>query len=297
MRNRAPRGRRRAVLTAAGLLAAGALTGCQTGPPYAYTGVARGDVGACPVSPAFARVAAGQKLPADVKYIPGAPIVVIPSGPVTPAPDAHSITTATGTPLISAPMPSGQPLVGSGGVVYPAGGAPQLQAVPPMSGQAVVPLALYTPSSVGQQTILLVNGPNGPQYVIAEVMGSAPAPVPTGMPVMPASTAMPAPAVAPTIAVVPDQAPAPTLNPPPPAAIPLPPMPAPAVVPVAMGVKAPEPAAGVKAPTGPILPASGVSGPNLDSPPAPFRAAKSPPAPGIEDEPIPPAPAFVPPKK
>jgi hypothetical protein len=253
------------------------------------------------VSPAFARVAAGQKMPADLKYIPGAPIVVIPSGPPTPAPDTHSIPTSTGTPLISGPMPSAQPLVGSGGVVYPAGAAMPGPSIPAMSGPAVVPLALYTPSSVGQQTILLVNGPNGPQYVIAEVMGSAPAPVPamTGAPVMPASTVMPAPAVPPTGAVVPDQAPAPTLNPPPPAAIPVPPMPptpAPAVVPVAMGVKAPETVTGVKAPTGPILPAAGVSVPSLESP-GPFRAAKAPPAPGIEDEPIPPAPAFVLPKK
>jgi len=296
MRNRAPRGRRRAVLAAAGFLAAGALTGCQTGPPYAYSGVARGDIGTVPTSPAFARVAAGQKMPADFKYIPGAPIVVIPSAPATPAPDAHSIPTSAGTPLISA-----QPVVGSGGVVYPAGGAVPGPSIPAMSGQAVVPLALYTPSSVGQQTILLVNGPNGPQYVIAEVMGSAPAPVPmTGAAVTPAGTVMPAPVVQPPAAVVPDRAPAPTLNLPPPAAIPVPataPTPAPAVVPVAMGVKAPEPATGVKAPTGPVVPASGISGPTLESPPGPFRAAKSPPAPGIEDEPIPPAPAFVPPKK
>src|SRR5215207_7813674 len=122
MGNRAPRRRRPAVLAAAGLLAAGALTGCKTGAPYAYTGVTRGDAGAVPMSPAFAHVAAGQKMPADLKFVPGAPTIVIPSGAAMPPADGQSVTTAPGTPMIMAPMPAGQPLVGSGGVVYPAGG-------------------------------------------------------------------------------------------------------------------------------------------------------------------------------
>jgi hypothetical protein len=256
-------------------------------------------------------------MPADLKFVPGAPTVVIPSGPATPPPDGQSITITPSTPLITAPMPSGHPLVGSGGVVYPAGGpAPGMpfQAVPAVSGQAGVPLALYTPAAVGQQTILLVNGPNGPQYVIAEVLGSALAPVPTmalpsSAPIMPATTAMPASAMPPnvpaTFAACPDQPPVPTFNPPPPATIPMPAMPsmpAPAVVPVAMGVKAPDvlsPAAGAKPPTGPVLPPLSASGPSLGSfpaPPAPgpFRAAKLPAATGVTDDEIPAAPAFVP---
>jgi hypothetical protein len=336
MRNRAHRVRRRAVLAAAGLLAAGALTGCKAGGmPFAYAGVARGDVGCVPASPALAHAAAGQHM--DLKFVPGAPTTILPSCPGVPGGDGMTMTASPGAPMASAPLPPGPPVVGSGGLVYPVGSAPTtgqvtpasapgpslpspgmstvaapapavmpFQSVPTMVAQSGASLPTYNPSAVGQQMILLVNGPNGPQYVIAEVMGSAPAPVPAmPMPVTPAASTMPAaptamntPMTPATFATAPEPLPAPTFTAPPPAAIPmpaLPPAPAPAVVPVDMGAKAPD----AKPPAGPVLPASGTSAPSLGSfppPPAPgqFRAAKLPAATGVTDDDIPAAPAFVP---
>jgi hypothetical protein len=311
MRNRAPRGRRRAALAAAGLLAAGALSGCQSGSaPYAYSGVARGDVGLVPTSPAFAQVAAGQRFPADLKYVPGAPTTVIPSPRSVPA--------------------DCQPVVGSGGVVYSASrspgagsgsmpgaatapGSPGLMAASSTVALPTVPTVASVPAPAGawtggQQTILLVNGPNGPQYVIAEVLGSAPAPMPNTS-VAPATTAVtngpPAasapPTPLPTVASVApiDRAPAPTFNPPPPPAIPMPPplpTPAPAVVPVEISRKTPDPLPpAIKSPPDPVLPVSAESGPSPDSsPPGTFRPAKLPKATAVTDDDIPPAPAFLP---
>src|SRR4051794_34831851 len=55
----------RRLLAAAGVLTAGALSGCQTpGGQYAHAGVSRGDLmGTAPLSPAFAQVNAGRHLP------------------------------------------------------------------------------------------------------------------------------------------------------------------------------------------------------------------------------------------
>ena len=295
---------RRAALAAVGV-AAGALAGCKSdcGSQYACHGVARGDMAptsaTSPTSPAFARVAAGQQMARTTvpgRMIGDETVVMTQSTPVfTP-----QTSTASSTPI-----------TGSGGMVYPlnyapaAGPAmlPPTMTVPapqmmthqtmmmPMQQQMMHPG--HHPGSTGQQSLLLINGPHGPQYLIAEVLGQVQmqptAPVMTAPVsyapaaaaptiVMPApqpeaSTPPPAANVAPASAPVsPPASPpaaAPSLVAPPPASVPMPAMP-PIPGPVDTSMKTPgslPTEVSSKAPSGPVLPAADVSAPSYPVPP------------------------------
>lgn len=157
-----------------GLLLTGLLTGCQGGPQ-----IMRGDGTNVPMagtptvnSPAFAQVAAGQNLPMGA-----APIAA------------------------NRPLMAGQPVVGSGGAVYPVnyGGQPQPTLVagqpmqPMMVGQPMPqpqpqpqPMPAAPVAGQTQQIVGVVQTPNGPQYVYAE---APPPAMPT--PVMPTTTTLP----------------------------------------------------------------------------------------------------------
>jgi hypothetical protein len=322
--------RRRSLLAGA---AAGLLCGCQsTGTQFATPGVARGDMmlgspGQVVTSPAFAQIAAGQQIAARMPTpAAGQPMMM------------SAVPTYTGQPVIVGP-----PVMGSGGLVYPVAYVPasQLPAGTPTmmtsSSMAAVPQAMPANTVVqsqpvmlssvpvmpaagttGQPVITVVNGPNGPQYVITtEVMGSAPpappaasAPVVT-VPAAPAPVpAPPAPEVSTPAPIVEPSGDAPTFTAPPPASVPMPPIP-PAPTPLPAGSSAGEPAApktpaslpptvGVKPPNGPVLPAAHAAPPSLGSfPPVPTTtppatAPKLPPPTGVADEEIPAAPVFIP---
>ena len=345
MRMRALRGRRMA-LAAAGLLVAGALTGCRNGgAPFAYSGVARGDIGMAPTSPAFAQVAAGQRMAAD----PKGHVTFVTSSPV---PAGSTEMMAPGTPLT---MMSGQPIVGSGGVVYPVGytqsgqiimaapamnmpvhhmSAPTMSmptpsgpTMPTVSAPAVtMPTSVPTSGTSGQPMLLLIQGPNGPQYVIAEVLGAAPtaaapiipAPTPAApAPIIPPPTVMPAAAPAPassgtpfpattpvTLPAIPNPEPAatPTFDPPPPVNVSAPMLPPIPPAPTDSGKKAPDrlpPGVNAKPPAGPVLPVVHAPEPMLGTFPAapakvPAPTTKLPSATGAVEGDIPPAPIFVP---
>src|SRR5262245_54726250 len=172
---------RRAALAAWGGAAAAALAGCQTpGSQFVSTGVARGD--AIPASPAFARVAAGQQMARGGM-----------SGRTTAPVASESVMMTQPMPVIvPQSAAASSPIMGSGGMIYPLNYAPPAapammpptMTVPtapmmtvtqqPMimpAQQQMMPTAAAPASPVGQQTLLLVNGPNGPQYVVAEVIG------------------------------------------------------------------------------------------------------------------------------
>jgi hypothetical protein len=324
-------------LAAAGLLAAGALTGCQSGAPYAHTGVARGDMGYVATSPAFAQVAAGHRLAADPK---GA-VTLLASSPMSSG--QHELV-APGTHLAMTQM-TGQPVVGSGGVVFPIGyvhaagqvmmpgsTTPGTSMSMPASSSTMTmaspqpmmmsshPMPAIPPAAgaTGQQMLLLVQGPNGPQYLIAEVLGQpmmampapatapmvmpAPGIVPAAAPPAPSSPATPTTGTTPFAAAAP--LPAPVVAPP--AATPvlpeLPPTtpapdtapaptfnpPPPTAIPLPPLPPPPAPDAGVKAPD-PLPP--GVSG----KPPAgPVLPVKHAPEPSLGTFPTPPTPSPTP---
>ena len=245
------------------------------------------------------------------------------------------------TPGLASPTPvATTPVAGSGGIVYPLNYAPpagpamlpptMTVSTPPMMTQQPMMMSIqypmmpatHHPAPTGQQSLLLINGPNGPQYLIAEVIGqvqSQPAaPVMTApvsyAPVIQSPTVMmPAPqpealapptptpvspVVAPASPPAPAPAAAPTLIAPPPAPVPMPAMP-PIPGPVDMSMKTPGslPAeVNMKAPGGPVLPAVDVSGPSYPVPPVANAAygPKLPPASGASDDEIPAAPVFVP---
>jgi hypothetical protein len=328
-------------LAAAGLLAAGALTGCRNGAtPFAYSGVARGDIGMAPTSPAFAQVAAGQRLAAD------------PKGHVTymtsPMPAGSTEMMAPGTPLTMTQM-TGQPIVGSGGVVYPVGythggqmimaapttGMQQVHTMPmtPTQTGPVMPTSAPQPTGMptgaatfgpGGQMLLMIQGPNGPQYAIAEVLGPVtaapqpmmPAPAPAApTAVVPPPIVMPAAAPAmtssgtpfaattpPPAMPVPEPVVAPTIEPPVPASVAAPILPPIPPAPSDTGKKAPDPlppGVNVKPPAGPVLPVVHAPEPMLGTFPAapskaPSRTSKLPPATGAVEGDIPAAPIFVP---
>jgi hypothetical protein len=318
--------RRRSLLAGA---AAGLLCGCQSaGTQFATPGVARGDMaigssGQVVTSPAFAQIAAGQHIAARSPMPAcGQPMVL------------SSVPAYTGQPVIVGP-----PVMGSGGLVYPVAYVPasQLPAGTPTvtpSAMAAVPQAMPANTMVqsqpvmlssvpvlpaagttGQPVVTVVNGPNGPQYVITtEVMGSAPpAPSPTPVvtvPVAPAPVpAAPVPEVTTPAPIVEPSGDPPTLTAPPPASVPLPPIPpAPTPLPAA-GPSEPAtpktpaplpPTVSSKPPNGPVLPTAHAAPPSLGSfPPVPATsppaaAPKLPPPTGVTDDEIPAAPVFIP---
>jgi hypothetical protein len=150
--------RTRTALASAGFLAAGFLTGCQGGPQ-----IMRGDGtnNVQPIttpmvnSPAFAQVAAGQNLPTGN-------------------------TQLMANRMPNQPLVAGQPVLGSGGAVYPVNGsAPQPNMVAGPQNPIVMqpaPIVQAPPQAQGMgQIVGVMQTPNGPQYVYAET----PAPVPT----------------------------------------------------------------------------------------------------------------------
>lgn len=287
----------RQTLAGVGFLAAGLLTGCQTTPQ-----VIRGDgTTSAPMvnSPAFAQVAAGQHLPVN------GPGMVAGRAP-------------------NQPLMAGQPVVGSGGAVYPVNytgqpthGVPQPHMVAAPMQPMPMPAPLTQPAPTGQ-IVGVVQTPTGPQYVYAEAPAPAPVtPIPAVThtpPVMigaPATVPMAPPMIAPAPAYAPPPSATPTFVAPPPTTIPLPVLQAPpptvtttpAEVP---SFKAPEmipPSVGMK-PLGVTLPVPGSTNPALGSypgvpvlqTPTTIQAGARLPVPAGKpvDDDIPDAPIFVP---
>ena len=312
------------LLAGGGLLAAGLLSGCQgAGTQLVGTWGGRGDSTAAPAtmpaSPAFAQAAAGQGLPAGSQVMmanrPGQPgmmpvgqPIMTQQGFVGPGTLGYPVgyAPAAGMPQQMMMVPQPQPMMMS---------APPMMAGPVMSSPTPT-LSWGTPTPGATPTVSIVQGPNGPQYVITEVFNSPPVgqpaftvvPTPT-----PAQVPIPAPIPLPVqmpVPVVYSTPPGnPTFNPPPPEtiALPTPPaMPAPSPAPPAP-ILAPEvlppTVSSAKPPTsGAVLPASSVTGPSLGAFPAvpmatPPTAGPKLPAPSktaTDDDFIPPAPVFVP---
>jgi len=257
---------RRAALAAAGI-AAGALAGCQTpGTQYMHAGVARGDM--VPASPALARVSAGQQLAkcGSSCVTPGQVTTMVIQDPAMTA-------TATTSTVPMQTMIAGPGIAGSGGMVYPVNYAPvpsqsmtssqmvmqqpMMMPAPQQPTMQMQQQAMSVPS--GQQTLLLVNGPNGPQYMIAEVIGQVqtqPAPVMT-------APATYAPTVPPQAMTMPASAPVPAHSPTP--DIVAPPTPAFATAPVMPPTPAPAPAAPPVVAPPAVTPAS--AAPTFNPPP------------------------------
>jgi hypothetical protein len=319
-------------LAAAGVLTAGLLSGCQTGGAnYAHTGVARGDAaGSMPTSPAFAQINAGRNLP----MTPATGGMMMSSN--------GSMAAMPSNPMVA----SGQPVMGSGGMVYPVSYSPTgptsmhngtmpipttvVQQMPTptaapamMSSGSAMPAGTMIPTPAaptgnGQQTLLLIQGPNGPQYVISEVISSTPLPaaggtsvavpqpgtvITTGPVTMSAPTetiSAPQPTSAPAPAPEPVAPAAPTFAPPPPVNVPMPSMNP--TAPPEISFKAPATlpqTVSANKPTGPVLPVSGTTGPSLGSYPAaptmtPTSGPRLPAASGVSDDEIPAAPVFLP---
>jgi hypothetical protein len=344
---------RRRGLAAAGVLAAGVFTGCQSPNQFIHTGVARGDLAGS--SPAFS---AAPRMPAEriLSATPGAGgMMVVSADPaqpmtVTSVPanqvvDSAPLMTNSGdvvsqpgspTPAAATPVtPAPAMTVQAGATLPPMSMAAQTMAVPPMPVQAItvhatgmtatmqqaaipgtpVTTTMAMPATpihgTGTPILMLIQGPNGPQYVITEVLSVVPLPAPTATPapipapmpapvspvtmsapvrpspVMPASATMPEPGPAPAVMPValppvepgspvkaaPD--PMPTLTAPPPAMIPPPSLP---------------PTVSMKPSTGPALPSMEASGAAVTQAGGP----KLPPAAGAMDDDIPAAPVFLP---
>lgn len=279
---------RRAILTA-GALAAGALAGCQTpGQQFSGPGVARGDTGGHR-SPAFAQVEKGQGLTQSVA-VGGMPMNM----------NNGMAMMQPGMSMSNYQM-AGQPMMQPGNFVSPVGysmpGTMPMQSMPmqtmpmqsmpmqtmqsmPMQTMQMMPgtmntmpaVPMQTMPSMPQATYMLVNTPNGPQYVMVAQEMPAPTPGTTTMPMVttpaPAATVVPpptgtpaAPANAPVL--VPASNPAPTS----PAA----PTPAAAVIP------APEPTPPAQTFAAPTFTAPPpVSLPPMTTPPTPAEPAKKP---------------------
>jgi hypothetical protein len=294
MQIRAKRLRRAAM--AAGAVAAAGLAGCQSaGTHFAQGGVARGETYAN--SSAVAQKQSSQQMmiapgtaSGQTMMTAGQPGMMIPGQPL---------------PANQTMMMSGPPMVGSGGTVYPVNytpaAGPQMMQVmptnftpPTMPGpammqtqQQVTATLPVTPGAIGQPTIMLVNGPNGPQYVITEMVSQSPAPTGAQMipaPTMAASTtftpAMPAPVM-----------PAPTMPTMPAPAMPAPIMPA-ATTPAPV-VSAPS---ALPAPITPVMTPTAFSdvAPAPLPTPTPTPIASPSPAPTPMPPPIVPAPAPAP---
>jgi len=312
---------RRAVL-AASALAAGTLVGCQsTGQQFAQPGVARGDHKS-PTSPAFAQVEAGRQLTNSGRM---SPQMAIQNQPTMMSPSMVMASNQTGN--------QGMPVMGSGGMVYPVAYVGSGQTTPqqmmPMQSmtQQMMPMqsmpqqgmmtmhsmpqsammpaqqspGIVMPASAaaGQPLYMIVNGPNGPQYVQVE---SAPG-AGTSMSAAPGTMSVPTAGQtitmsAPEPALAPSPA-APTFIAPPPAFVPTPTV---APAPIEMSSKPPETlpkSVSAKPPTGPVLPASDTTGPSLGAFPAAPSAAPSvgpklPHSNGATDDFIPSAPVFLP---
>ena len=352
---------RRRGLAAAGVLAAGVLSGCHSPDQFLHAGVARGDlVGSSPAMPAV-RPPVDRSLAAG----PGAGGMMVVAGdpaqpmntvamPATQVADSGPVMNAgevvspmAPAPVQMAPVP---PATVQAGATLPAMTMPvQTAAMPPMPVQAITVQATGLSSTMQQAAIpgtpvtttmalptapargtgtpilMLIQGPNGPQYVITEVLSVVPLPSPTATPaptpapmsmpapapitmstqfrpapVMPAAAAMPEPGPAPAVtpvalpsaepptAVRPAPDPMPTLTAPPPASVPMPDLP-----PSPIGMKTPDPlprTVSLKPPTGPALPPSGTDGPAVTQAGGP----KLPPTTGAIDDDIPAAPVFLP---
>jgi hypothetical protein len=333
---RALKVRRRAFL-AAGAFAAATLAGCQSGQQFARPGVAHGDTGPAANSPAFAQIEKGQNL----------------AGGRMSAPMTNGMAaTSPGMTMPQYQMAAGQPMMGSGGMVQPiaysSAGPMPMQSMPmqsmPMQTMQMQTMPMMQPQMMYQQqtmptvaaqpTYMVVNGPNGPQYMLVppEMMASmTPATAPTTpmMPMMPMMTTMvgtPAPTMSAVVPVanptptmipaapptgtiaapepMPSPPPAPTFTAPPMTSVPLPAMPA-LPTPADATPKIPDPlpkSVSAKPPTGPALPTPEPAGPSLGS----FQSAptisgppavKLPPARNAIDDDIPPAPSFLPPSR
>jgi hypothetical protein len=283
--------------------------------------------GTMPMSPAYAQINAGRNLP------------------MTPA-SGGMMMSSTGS---MAMMPSnqmiasGQPIMGSGGMVYPVGYSPAgpmpmhsgtmpipttvVQSMPTpaavptmMSSSSAMPAGTVVPAPAaptgnGQQTLLLIQGPNGPQYVISEVISSTPLSTTPGAPITvpapgtvittaPVTTAPAEPmSTPPTVTIPAPEASvpaAPTFVAPPPVTVPMPSMNPTASPEISFKAPAtlPQTVAGTK-PTGPVLPATGTTGPSLGSFPAapamtPASGPRLPTASSVTDDDIPSAPVFLP---
>ncbi len=294
---------RRAMLAAVGL-AAGTLVGCQsTGQQFAQPGVARGDLKS-PVSPAFAQIEAGRQMTNG-------------SGRMSPQMVMQQ-------PMMASHHANqrGIPALGSGGIVYPVGnGQPHMQQqMMTMQGmpQQMMPMqqmqqpiimtmqaspGMLMPAPAGQPIFMIVNGPNGPQYVQVDSVLPAPSsPVSMTVPMAPGQViGLPAPEPAPAQGRMPATPAAPTFTAPPPAFVPTP---TPAPAPIEMSSKSPKNLAtsvSAKPPTGLVLPANDTAGPTLGTFPAAPAVAPSAanvlPQPNAvsSDDFIPSAPVFLPP--
>ncbi len=180
------------------------------------------------------------------------------------------------------------------------------------AGQPIVLGNAQTPMVIGQATIGIINGPNGPQYVILDGMPGTIS-MPASSPVIPVS---PPPIVSTPTLTAPQNVPAPiveanyspptgqpTFSPPAPASVPIPAMPQlpGAVEPPKLPEFAPAGAL-PKSPSGPTLPAASDNKAGLGAYPTPPMAApnsapmlpKLPPATGPVEDDIPAAPIFLP---
>ena len=286
---------KRGMLAGAGLCLSG-LVGCQApGTQFAspFAGAQAMDhpnmPAMMPASPAFSRVQAGQNLP------------MMQPGMMAPQTQMQMVY-PQGMPQMQMGYPQGmvqqsqpQPVMGSGGWVYPVGYQqpgmmqPQMQMAPqyppqypqqyppqtfaPPPGPATLytPAAAVTPAPAPQPNVSVIQGPNGPITVTTELFDQPP----------------------------PAQGGAPTFNAPAPYTVPMPDAPA---LPPASRAPEPLPPALGKAPAGPTLP--GLTAPaglgaypavpvghqQIVAPPAKLPAPAG--APSAEDD-IPSAPVFL----
>lgn len=274
-------------LAAAGVLAAGVVSGCQSHVHFLHPGVARGErMGTRPTTEAVTGTAVGRP------------------APVNPATSGMAVSGEFVHPVMNAAMPTGPGTEGApadaGATVTPAGFTPgtamsvQTASVPPMPVQSMtvqpasavppympataihgIPVTMTTgtptmpaPGTPSTPTLMLIQGPNGPQYVITEVYSVVPLPTP-GAP-QPPMMLMPAP--------MPTPAPAAPTPPPAPMAMAAPSAPAPMVV----------------APSAPVIPASAPMPELAPAPPvAPVAIPPAEPATPVTPAP-PPTPAPIP---
>jgi hypothetical protein len=281
-----------------GIMAVGLATGCQgTGTQLVNPGVLRGEsaVYSSANSPAYAQIAGGRNLPAPVfAGQPMPPMQAMGNGAVMP----NGTVMMPGVTQVAhgqqmGGMPTMQP--GMGMANMPSmGNMPTMPNMPAMTPSG-------SPSMNG--SVMVVNGPAGPQYVYVEMLG----------PVMPGTGSNPSssvslPTLPPTIVTpdvvkdAPSAPPAPSFDAPAPTAIPLPMLPSgrgkasedtkvPEILPPVglktSGSKSDEPMTipvGHKV-EGPALPPL-----NLPALPPPAKLAPTP----MGSSEIPPAPIFVP---
>lgn len=212
----------RSILAGAGIFLS-ALTGCQT--PGTQVAMPWGNArqpdqpnavaGTMPTSPAFGRVQAGQSLP------------MMQQGMM---PQQMMAAAYPQPGMMPQQMMAQQPVMGSGGMVYPVSyqqpGQPPMMMAPPMQQQIMAPqqinyapppgsATLYTPAAPVTQAppvvpaapvpgVTVTQGPNGPITVTTEILDQPPtaAPQPSGPTFnAPAPYVVPAPE-APTLAPV-----------------------------------------------------------------------------------------------